>query len=186
MKRISDWLHKISTGWLTLTGLVIFILFTALVLPRQTSQADPSSEEVGSPDLSFFYSSDDLYGMAEAYGAEGRTDYIRARLTFDVIWPVVYTMFLATAISWVFARCFDPDSSWQLANLIPVLGMMLDYLENLSTSLVMFRYPNTTPVVDFLAPIFTATKWIFVNGSFVILLVGVIKLVWDKGRSLTQ
>ena len=186
MKRISDWLHKISASWVTPAGLVIFVLFTALVLPRQASQADPSTEAVGSPDLSFFYTPEDLYEMAEVYGADGRSDYIRARLTFDVIWPLVYTVFLATAISWVSIRSFDRNGFWQRTNLVPILGMALDYLENLSTSLVMFRYPVTTPVVDFLAPFFTATKWIFVSGSFVALLAGTAKLIWDQVRILTQ
>ena len=39
---------------------------------------------------------------------------------------------------------------------------------------LMYRYPAKTMVVDFLAPIFTAVKWIFVGGSFTILLVGLV------------
>jgi hypothetical protein len=174
MKQLSDWLRKISTGWVTLAGLVIFVLFTALVLPGQSSQADSSVEDVGSPDLSFTYSVGDLYKMAEAYGEVGRVAYIRARLTFDVVWPLVYGLFLVTSISWLFVRGFKKDGSLQLVNLAPVFGVLLDYLENLSTSLVMYRYPAKTMAVDFLAPIFTAVKWIFVSGSFAILLVGLV------------
>jgi len=59
-----------------------------------------------------------------------------------------------------------------MANLVPILGMIFDYLENSSTSLVMLRYPARTPLVDFLAPLFTAIKWVFVGGSFVLLLIG--------------
>ena len=52
--------------------------------------------------------------------------------------------------------------------------MALDYLENLSTSLVMARYPDPTPVIVWLAPVFTLSKWIFVGGSFVVLVVGIV------------
>jgi hypothetical protein len=84
---------------------------------------------------------DDLYRMAEAYGEEGRRAYIRVRFTFDLIWPLVYLLFSATTTSWVFGKAFPPDSLWQRASLVPLLGTLFDYLENLSTSLVMLPLP---------------------------------------------
>lgn len=173
MRRFSDWLYKISKAWVTLAALVVFMLFTALVLPGQTAGADSRAPGVGSPDTSFLYSADDLYRMAEAYGLEGREAYIRARFTFDLAWPLVYTAFLSTSISLVFTKAFAPGSRWRPANLAPVLGALFDILENSAASLVMLRYPERTPVVDWLAPGFTLVKWIFVGGSFVLLLVGV-------------
>ena len=38
--KLSDWLHKDSTGWVAIAGLVIFFVFTATVLPWQAAQAD--------------------------------------------------------------------------------------------------------------------------------------------------
>jgi hypothetical protein len=102
---------------------------------------------------------------------------VRARFTFDVIWPLVYTAFLVTAISWTFGRAFPPDSRWQRANLVPLLAALFDLLENVSTSLVMARYPAQTPVAAALAPIISATKWLFVTGSFVLLVIGAIAAV---------
>ena len=178
LKRISDWLSQVSTGWVALAGLVVFLLFSALVLPRQSAAAERVAGGAGSPDTSVYYSPADLYQMAEAYGEEGRSAYIRARFTFDVIWPLVYTLFLGTAISWLFGRAFAPDSRLQRANLAPVLGALFDYLENVSTSLVMLRYPDQTAVVDILAPVFTLLKWVFVGGSFVLLSAGVVAVLW--------
>ena len=129
---------------------------------------------------------DGLKKMAEAYGEQGRAAYIRARFTFDLIWPLVYGFFLVTAISWVFARGFPPESRWRWANLAPILGMLFDYLENISTSLVMFRYPATTPIVAWLAPFFTTVKWIFVNGSFVLLVIGVVAALWRSVQKKTK
>ena len=176
--QFSGWLHRISNGWVTLIGLVVFILFTALVLPGQSTRDDESIGDAGSPDLSFYYSADDLYRMAEAYGEQERAEYIRVRFTFDLVWPLVYTFFLATAISWIFAGAFSEGSKWQLANLAPVLGMLFDYLENIATSFVMWRYPSHTPVVDWLAAIFTSLKWILIGTSFVLLLMGALIAVW--------
>jgi hypothetical protein len=173
-QRLSDWLHHVSTGWVTVAAIALFLLFTALVLPGQAAEAESSTGDTSSPDTSLFYTPDELYAMAEAYGPEGRRAYIRARFTFDLVWPLVYLVFLATTVSWVYRRAFEPDSLLQRANLVPVLGALFDYLENVATSLVMARYPARTPVVDLLAPVFTFVKWIFVGGSFVVLAVGVV------------
>ena len=58
--------------------------------------------------------------------------------------------------------------------------MLFDYLENISTSLVMFRYPQQTPLIDFLAPIFTMLKWVLITSSFFILIVGVLILIMRR------
>jgi hypothetical protein len=177
-KRISDWLRGVSTGWVALSALLIFVLFSALVLPQQATRAEQETGSAESPDTSLFYSASDLYRMAESYGEQGRQAYVRARFTFDLVWPLVYTLFLATAISWVFGRAFAPDSPWQRANLASLLGALFDYLENLSTSLVMLRYPAQTPVVDTLASVFTALKWGLIGASFVLLVGGIVVVAW--------
>ena len=121
--------------------------------------------------------------MAEAYGEQGRKAYIRARFTFDAVWPLVYTLFLVTAISWVFGKAFAPGSLWQRVNLVPLLGMLFDFLENVSTSLVMARFPDQTPVLAGLAPVFTLVKWVLLGGSFVLLLVGIVAAIWRWTRA---
>jgi len=178
VRRISEWLHKVSSGWLTLASLLIFLLFTALVLPGQAARGQEETGSSQSPDTSFYYSADDLYRMAEAYGEGGREAYVRIRFTFDLIWPLVYTLFLVTSISWLSRRAFSADSPWQRANLAPVLAALSDLLENLSTSLVMTRYPERTAVADVLAPIFTVVKWTLVGASFMLLLAGLSVAVW--------
>lgn len=177
-RQISKSLHRLSSTGVTLAALVIFVLFTALVLPRQAATAETYTRDAGSLDTSFFYSPGDLYRIAEVYGQDGRRLYVRARFTFDAIWPLVYALFLTTAISWIYRRAFGPRSPWQLANLAPLLAAGFDYLENVSTSLVMLRYPARTPVVDLLAPAFTLTKWTLIGVSFALLLTGVAVGIW--------
>jgi hypothetical protein len=177
MIRLSRWLQRNSTGWVALAALLVFVAFSALALPRQSR---PQASAAGTPDLSLFYSKGDLYRWAEAYGEQGRRDYVRARFTFDVAWPLVYTFFLATAISWLCGKAFQPGSRWQLANLAPVLGMLFDFMENITTSLVMARFPQPTPVIDALAGVFTLLKWGFIAASFLLLLAALWAAVWKR------
>lgn len=182
LRRISDRLRRSSSAWVALSGLAVFLLFSVLVLPGQSGQAAEYAEGAGSPDMSLLYSPNDLYRMAEAYGEEGRAAYVRARFTFDVIWPIVYALFLTTAVSWVYGKAFLPRSGWQLANIAPLLGALFDYLENISAAIVMLRYPDPTIVVDTLAPVFTLVKWVFLGGSFVLLFVGGVVGAWRAAR----
>lgn len=179
IRKISNWLYRVTNGWVALIGLIIFILFTILVLPGQSSNAEMQNGGGESPDLSLYYSAKDLYRMAEDYGEAGRAAYIRARFSFDIAWPLVYTFFLVTAITWLFGRAFPEGSSWRLANLAPLIGMAFDFLENISTSLVMWRYPLTTPVVDSLAAVFTLLKWFILGVSFILLLLGLAVVIWQ-------
>lgn len=185
IRKISKRLQQVSTGWVTLGALILFLVFSATVLPQQAEKAALNSGGADSPDTSFTYRVEELYKMAEVYGESGRQAYIRARFTFDVIFPLVYAAFLVTATSWVCQRTFPAESRWQLANLVPVSGMVFDFLENVSTSLVMARYPRPTAVVDRLAPAFTLVKWIFIYASFATLLAAILYGTWRwaKNRS---
>lgn len=186
-KRLSDWITQLSSGWIVLVSLNIFLLFSVLVLPDQASKAEVYSGDAGSPDTSLFYTAEELYQFAETYGEEGRTAYIQARYTFDVIWPLVYVIFLATAISWVYKQADSRQKIFQRLNLVPIFGMLFDFCENISTSIVMARYPHTTAVLEHLSGIFTMVKWAFVGGSFIALVFGVALMIWrsfhNKSRS---
>ena len=176
--RLSAWVSRVSSWPVALAATAVFVVFLAVVLPRQSAAARAATGSAESPDTALFYAPEDLYRVAEAYGPEGRAAYVRARWTFDVVWPLAYTAFLASALSLAYRWAARAGSPWRLANLAPVAGMLFDFLENSATSLVIGRFPQRTPVVDWLAPPFTALKWLFVNGSFVLLLGGALVAGW--------
>ena len=169
LKFISGFLYRISNTRVVVISVIIFLLFMAFVLPSQSAEAENYSSKAGSPDTSLFYTPDGLYRMAESYGESGRQAYIRARFTFDLIFPFVYGFFLAVCISWLGARVIRETSSLRILNLFPPFGMFFDFLENISTSMVMAQYPLPAPMAVRLASVFTMLKWILVGGSFALL-----------------
>jgi len=181
--RISSFFHRISHGPVTLFALVIFLLFVSLVLPKQAAQAKTYTRDAGSPDMSFFYTADDLYTMAESYGEAGRLTYVHTRFTFDVIFPLVYLFFLSTSLSWTLARLLPEENRGRLLNLFPLLGWLFDLLENLSTSIVMLKFPEHISLIASLAPVFTMLKWFFVGGSFLILVPALFIPLWINRRT---
>jgi hypothetical protein len=167
IKKISNWVDRISSNWLMITSLLLMGVFIGFVLP---AQAASSTQKIGSdqsPDTSLFYTPEDLYQIAEEYGAEGRQAYIRIRWSFDLIFPLVYTTFLAVGISWFNQRVSGWGDAWKLLNLAPILGGMLDLLENSATSLVMAIYPARSAILLISASLITPIKWVLVSGSFI-------------------
>ncbi len=180
MRDLSDLFYHRSTGAAALITLLVFSAFMVLVLPGQSAAAEAYSGEVGSPDLSLFYSAGDLYHMAESYGVAGRAEYIRARFTFDLVFPLIYGLFLTACISWLLNRALPMGSNLRLLNLAPLLGVLFDFLENASAALVIGRFPIETPVIAALAPAFTLIKWIFVGSSFALLFIAAALAVFSK------
>jgi hypothetical protein len=189
LSHLSSKLSSHSGGKLVIVALALFVLFMLLVLPIQAEVSSRELAGAGSPDTSFIYSADDIYGWAEAYGAAGREAYVRARWSFDLVWPVVYGFFLVTAISWAGRRAWRPGSRAHLLNLLPIVAVALDYTENILTSIVMLRYPSEAMVAAALASPVTILKWLGVGGSFIALLVGVLAWIWrllgSTGRTST-
>lgn len=65
-------------------------------------------------------------------------------------------------------------------NLLPLGGMLFDYLENISAALVIGRYPQPMPLFAALAPFFTLFKWLLVGGSFVLLFIALMIMIRRK------
>ena len=167
---LSDWLYKQSTDKIALLSMVLFLIFTILVLPGQSAMAETYGKGLGSPDTTFIYSKQDLNAMAEVYGETGRQVYIRARFSFDLVFPLVYTFFLAACTSWLLGKALPQANPWRRLNLLPLAAMGFDYLENITTSIFMGRYPLPSTLAASLAPPFTLIKWLLVSGSFLVLL----------------
>lgn len=105
--------------------------------------------------------------MAETFGAEGRAYYIRSRFTFDIVWPLAYGIFLWATIAYLGKRLKYTSARYLV--LLPILGILLDYMENVGASLVMFMYPAKVPIISHIVPVFTIAKWLSIGSSFIAL-----------------
>lgn len=169
LKRLSHTFQSWSTPVTAGLAAAVFLSFLLFFLPRQASRSEAVIGDQPSPDTSLTYSGEELYGLAESYGPRGRAYYIQARFTFDLVFPLAYAAFLTIWISLALKRISPQEAAWELVNLFPAVGMLFDFLENISTSVVMAAYPHRAPLFETAAPAFTLIKWIFVSGSFAVL-----------------
>jgi len=173
MKKLSDWLLQNSKTWIVLLFFFLLLFFVFLVLPVNTRIISDDNQILDIPDLSFWYTPEQLYKTAESYGENGRLEYVKMHAGFDLIWPMVYVGFLTVSLSWIYKKYPGGGKASRL-NLIPIFAGVFDYLENLLTSIVMLQFPGHSRGISFLAPITTSTKWVLVYLSVLSLLGGLV------------
>jgi hypothetical protein len=163
---MSDGMKKIR-WYYVLISLGIFVLFMIFVLPNESQKSSALGIE-SSPDTSWFYTSDELYDIANQYGEAGRRFYIEQRFTFDLIWPLVYGLFLTLSVAF-FGQ--SSTKAWiKKLYLLPLIAVGLDYIENIFTATVMYRYPKETFLMADIAGYITSLKWITLMISFMLLM----------------
>ena len=165
-EKLSETLISFSKGNVVILFLAVFLLFVAIVLPTESTKTAKYTGGEGSPDLSLFYTQQDLYRMAEQFGAQGRQAYVKARFTFDLAFPLVYGAFLLTSIAWLLGKITLSAAPVRLLTYFPLAAVVFDLLENITASFVIGRYPTPSPFAAAAAPFFTFIKWFFVGGSF--------------------
>jgi hypothetical protein len=136
------------------------------VLPNQSAKSLSAGIEQ-SPDTSIFYTSQTLYQLAEDYGQEGRDFYVTQRFTFDLIFPLVYGLFFISTIGFLSYRI--KANKYKYLIYLPIISVIFDYLENISTSITMYRYPKLTPFISDIAGFMTLFKWSILSLSILVL-----------------
>lgn len=156
------WQHMI-------VSFIVFILFLIFVLPSEAQRSSEYYGDAATPDTSLFYNANTLHEMAHEMGEVGRRYYIQSRLTFDVIWPLVYGFFLWTGIAFwggLLNLSYKNRLLW-----LPLLSVAFDYLENIGASVVMFFYPTQVVLLPKVVPFFTLLKWFTISTCFFLLFI---------------
>jgi len=186
-RRISAFFYSLRRGRVALASTVIFFVFTATALPAQARKSETYAAGGPTPDTSLFYSANDIYAWASAFGPDGRDQYVQARYTFDLVWPLIYALLLVAVITWLLGTFLKPGDKWRRLNLVPFAPLLFDYAENISASIVITRYPATTPVLADVVTVFTTAKWVTLSASFALLVVIAVVAFVRRGtrKSLT-
>ena len=182
LERLSNTLKKYVNGWLVLLFFAAEMLFNIVILPDRRAKIEAASGGTGPIDLQFFYTPDKVYSMVAAYGDAGRADYRAFELTGDILYPIVYTLFFALLITWLFQRGFPPDSRMQKLNVLPFGMWFFDLLENVGIVSMLLMYPSRPAILAWLTMLFGSLKW----GSFLVtialVLVGLVKAAVNRFR----
>lgn len=169
MRKLSSWFIQRAGKGTVLASLIVLALYAGVVM-RAAFRA-PWIEAGGMPDTNLFYNPAYLYSLAETYGEAGRVAFVRWHFTVDLAFPLIYTAFLVLSLSWLVGKRFVQSSPCRLLNLLPLLGGILDLLENTFISIVMAKYPASMSLLARMAPVMTLAKWVSIYASVLALIV---------------
>lgn len=178
LSKLSNRLHAWAKGWLILSVLAAFFLFTAVIWPL-LSRRLPASAEMESLDGPVFYTPDEIFSIVESWGAVGRTQQMWFHLTWDVVVPVLAMLLFGLSLSWLFQRGFEPGSKLQKMNLL-ALGGTFDLLENVFIVTMIIAYPAQPVAVAWLKTFSTTIKYGFALVWIPLLLIGLVKAAVNR------
>ena len=159
------WLRSMSIKQIIIYT-ILFILSLAFLLPWIS---DLSYQLIGvreSIDASFFTEVKDLYLLRDEYGSEGRHYYIVLRVTFDLVWPIIYYLFLASITAYL-SKHVNTKSNFRYINYLPIIAVLLDFLENILAIFFMAMYPYQVDFIAFLIIVVSINKWVWIAFSFI-------------------
>jgi hypothetical protein len=106
------------------------------------------------------YSPAQVFAAVERYGPAGRRLYLVQLLTLDLVYPLVYSAWLALLIGIALRSLGAGGLAW-LAAAVPFAGAAVDYVENACICVLLVRVPRGARPEGLAraASWATATKW---------------------------
>jgi hypothetical protein len=182
LNKLSETLKTYANGWLVLVFLAGEVFFNAVVLPAQSAKIAAGSGGSGPIDLQLFYAPEKVFGMIASYSPEVRASYRTFEMTGDIIYPIVYTLFFALLITWLFQRGFVSNSNMQKYNVVPFGAWLFDLLENICIVTMLSIYPSTPSALGLVSGVITLIKWLFAGVTIILILTGLVKAAMNGFR----
>lgn len=136
-------LSKTSNWKFILPFFLLFCFFTFYLFPSyQTKLTKIAGEELPPLDTRFSYSLQDVKYLFDKFGTEGRELYTIVAGRVDMIYPIIYGVLLILILAFLSRKVFGLYSKWILISLLPIIGMLFDFLENFNTLQLLNQYPE--------------------------------------------
>lgn len=177
--KLLDRIKKLAT----LRFFLVFLILTIIVVMAMgniTPQILALSGGAPILDIRLGYTFAEVEQLFTVLGEQGRQSYTTLQV-LDLIFPLAYGMTLTLALTGVITRLFPEGHTMEKAVSLPILGMIFDYLENITIATLIASYPNLSPLAVSIASIFTQLKWSFIILACVLLvLLAVLALIKKK------
>lgn len=159
---------KYASVKLSLFLLVLMIIFNALIMPSLAGD-----EQIVPIDLQFAYSADTAYELIDSYSEETRHTYMIGEMTKDVLYPIIYTLFLSLTLLLLYPKN-------NKISLMPYVIFIADMLENTGIIAMLYNYPAKLKTVAIITSVFSTIKWSLVIIMLLVLIFGLAKAIKNK------
>lgn len=127
-------------------------------------------------DMQLFYSAEDAYQLFNDLSEEGRAFYKNFIALQDFVFPVLYTFFFTTLNTFFLSKLFSSSKTIKTLSLLPILGGLCDYIENILILFMISLFPKELIIVANISSIFTFVKFIIFIYNIALVLIASIML----------
>ena len=132
------------------------------------------------------YSPEYVKTLLDTLGTVGRDYYLFTQIPIDMIYPFLFAISYSILLTYLFRKSFNHNSKLQYLCLIPLLGGLFDYLENIGIILMISYYPKFSNLLAEVTNVFSILKSVSTTLFFVSLLVGIISITIQKFNQLRR
>lgn len=169
------------------TAVVAFILFIGMYLlingsPFGVARLTEITGGQSILDLEMMkgYSVDRAYEILERLGEEGRAFHMRSIAPLDFPFPLTYGLFYFVTLTLIAQSLWQSMKRPWLVGVAGLLATFFDWLENIMVLQLLHRYPERLAGIATAASLFTQLKSVFVTGSMLLIIVGLLAVIIRK------
>ena len=187
MNKVVNFLKKWASGKIVvgffIATMVVYLTMLNYTLPVVKSFAQGKTLFDLSPTG---YSYEYAVSLLEALGVEGRNVYLNLQLPMDFIYPGLFAISYSLLLTWIFGKGYAVDSKIFYFTVIPFFAGFFDYLENIGIIQMIKSYPNVPHELVNVSSTVTILKSVFTTIFFILLFVGIIKIIKNKRTSVNS
>lgn len=134
------------------------------------------------PDTRLGYTFAEIQAAFASIGSEGLLLWAQVHL-LDYIFPLTYSFAMVFGIM-LELRSTYPSKSWmRYFILLPLLGGIADYVENLLILSQVLSFPNLSELIITIASAVTILKWVFLAAGFIVIICLIVVVVFKRVSS---
>jgi len=185
LKKTQELLNKYSTGRNVLALFVITQIIYGFMLLYTIPNVMNHANGMKLLDMQpTGYNAEYAKNLFDNLGAIGREAYLFRQIPVDMIYPFLFAVTYSLLLTFLFKKSFNPKSKINGLSLIPIVGGLFDYLENVGIIIMLSLYPIFSESIANITNVFSVLKSIFITLFFVLLVVGIVGLIAKKVTKL--
>ena len=172
LDEISTRIIRITSARTVLASFIGFVISFIIINSRPfgTEQLLDITGGVGLLDMELLYTPEQAYTHLAAMGEAGRAFDLTHIVPLDFVFPFMYTFFFAVTITWLLHKLLPAQSGWHRLNVIPLVGGIADYMENLGIITMIAAWPDQFPDIARFTMVAGLFKFTFIILAMVILI----------------
>jgi hypothetical protein len=168
---------KLGRPWVIFFMLGICLLIMVLFNTRRLAISSLALQEAAGGltilDTRLIYGQVDIDQLLIALEQAGRSAYQLTHLTLDLVFPIAYSLFFASASLWLTEKLGLASPQKMRIAMLLLLAGVFDLLENFSIMGMVAAYPSQVPALALLSQLFTLIKFglFAINILFLVILI---------------